>query len=509
MSVPTKVDQKDTPLTRGDVECLLQKAGSPDKLELIGLNLREINLVGFNLEGVNLSEANLFGAILSGANLSRAVLRNTNLFGAVLSGVILSHAVLSCANLSKAILNIADLRQANLSEANFWGADLKQANLSQALLYRADLREANLFGADLWGADLRNAKLFRADLRQADLREANLFEADLRQTILREVHLRGTDLKEIIGADRPDKPKTTTVESSSTFRIRIVEEPLTPHNLTSSLSVVTDLFTRCWLMANRRFADLAEYTKTHDASFAKEAQLFITRITYNTLFDVSLYRDISLSNLTDAMKTIIAGIAQVKLQLEQGEQENQTQDREGAGQESKAILLKQGSVIEREYAIEIAAKAVALLHPNEDEETKALLIETLWPLLVELQHGKRLEFVLPAPFTHPADIQHTVRAGPQSPEKFTFYDDGVYCTAGKAARTLSEKLGRPISVNYIHKLAYRKKHPVRIQYMGDRLLYHLDDIENATIKARKSRKEEESYAETVASCLSVGKQAGK
>jgi uncharacterized protein YjbI with pentapeptide repeats len=62
-----------------------------------------------------------------------------------------------------------------------------------------------------------------------------------------------------------------------------------------------------------------------------------------------------------------------------------------------------------------------------------------------------------------------------------------YSTASEAARYLSEKLGRSISVNYIRKLAHRKKHPVRTQPMGDRLLYHRDDIENATIRQMKRK----------------------
>jgi hypothetical protein len=152
------------------------------------------------------------------------------------------------------------------------------------------------------------------------------------------------------------------------------------------------------------------------------------------------------------------------------------------------MLLRSDFAIERVCAFEIAAKTVALLYPNEDEKTKAQLTETLLPPLVELQHRKELEFVLPAPFVPFECKEYIARYNHNASKNFAYYDDSVYCTAGEAARTLSEKLGRPISVNYIRKLAHRKKHPVRVQSMGDRQLYHLDDIENAAIRKRNPGK---------------------
>ena len=55
------------PLTREDVEGLLEEAGSPERLDLSGQNL-----AGADLRGINLTGANLHGADLHGANLSRA-----------------------------------------------------------------------------------------------------------------------------------------------------------------------------------------------------------------------------------------------------------------------------------------------------------------------------------------------------------------------------------------------------------------------------------------------------
>lgn len=60
-----------------------------------------------------------------------------------------------------------------------------------------------------------------------------------------------------------------------------------------------------------------------------------------------------------------------------------------------------------------------------------------------------------------------------------------YISATDAASVLSQKLGRPIASKYIRKLANRKKHPVRTQPMGNRLLYSREDIEATTIRERK------------------------
>ena len=116
------------PLTREDVERLLQETGSSTKLVLNGGNLGGIDLSGLDLSQANLRNANLSGANLSGANLS----------------------------------------QIKLDFANLNGADLSQANL----------RNANLSGADLSGADLSGADLSGTDLSQADLGKTDLSEVN-------------------------------------------------------------------------------------------------------------------------------------------------------------------------------------------------------------------------------------------------------------------------------------------------------------------------------------------
>lgn len=124
-------------------------------------HLTKLNLGGVNLREVNLRAAYLIGANLRGANLSKADLRETKLIGAYLQN--------------------ANLREADLKEANLKGAYLRDADLKGA-----DLREAILKGANLIGADLRGADLRGVNLKGANLIGVDLGEADLRKTIFDE-----------------------------------------------------------------------------------------------------------------------------------------------------------------------------------------------------------------------------------------------------------------------------------------------------------------------------------
>jgi hypothetical protein len=59
-----------------------------------------------------------------------------------------------------------------------------------------------------------------------------------------------------------------------------------------------------------------------------------------------------------------------------------------------------------------------------------------------------------------------------------------FIAAGDAAKLLSERLGRPITNRYIHKLSIRAKNPIRSQQIGNRWVYHRGDIESTTIRQR-------------------------
>jgi hypothetical protein len=68
----------------------------------------------------------------------------------------------------------------------------------------------------------------------------------------------------------------------------IDEEPLTPQTLALAFSALTELTTKLWLIAQHRFADLIEYTQTHDVRFANEAGSTIAYVTYNSPFNFGL-----------------------------------------------------------------------------------------------------------------------------------------------------------------------------------------------------------------------------
>ncbi|WP_433136415.1 pentapeptide repeat-containing protein [Actinomadura nitritigenes] len=101
------------------------------QVDLSGLHLHAVRLVGadlstMNLTGTNLEHADLRGADLEHADLSRAALRY--------------------ARLHYARLRAVNLEAADLPDADLWCADLRGANLSRTYLEDAELRGADLRG---------------------------------------------------------------------------------------------------------------------------------------------------------------------------------------------------------------------------------------------------------------------------------------------------------------------------------------------------------------------------
>jgi uncharacterized protein YjbI with pentapeptide repeats len=187
---PDQTGGNEVPLTRRDVESLLQTVLAPSDLKLNARNLRGIDLRDFNLAGADLANADLTGAILRSANLQEA-----NLQGADMSLVNLRDA-----DLQGATLQGASLREAMLQRAKLQGVDLSRANLYSANLHGGRLHKADLFGtslvfAILQGADLQGADLREANLQGADLRDANLQETDLRDADLQRAKFEGANLE--------------------------------------------------------------------------------------------------------------------------------------------------------------------------------------------------------------------------------------------------------------------------------------------------------------------------
>ena len=417
----TKV-QRDQPLTRTDIERILHDIGSSNKLTLQRENMANIDLKGFRLSGADLSGANLSGADLTLANLSGANLSGANLSGANLSGVDLSGANLSGANLSGAnlsevylcgVFSGADLSGADLSGANLSGADLSEANLSDTNLSGVDLSRVNLSGVDLSRVNLSSTNLSGADLIDSDFTDAikPLFQQQFLGS----------------GARDLDNPHEKAESTTSTLRITIIEEPLTPYNLAAILSALTELYTKLWLISKGRFADLIEYTQTHDTRFAVEAGLIITKVTYNSPFNMDWKVDLTATGVADALVTAIDGIGQRKerlakamlevqetaQQIEQAKQkadnENQMavlerKERELEIKERQLILLERELEIQKkgiEYALEIAKMMVNQLYPNANDSEKSMIMQSLLSNILQIQNNKAMVLALPVPQNDP------------------------------------------------------------------------------------------------------------
>lgn len=102
------------------------------------VDLRDVELNGFNLAGMNFDNVDLKSAEMNGADLTAASFRG--------------------ASISRAELEGANLNNANLSFANVSAAKLNNASLCQATLSSAELEDASMRGAYLKGAKLDMAR---------------------------------------------------------------------------------------------------------------------------------------------------------------------------------------------------------------------------------------------------------------------------------------------------------------------------------------------------------------
>jgi hypothetical protein len=133
--------------------------------------------------------------------------------------------------------------------------------------------------------------------------------------------------------------------------------------------------------------------------------------------------DISAPSVAEALVTTINGVVVLPKQLEKAKLENQAKALEIKAAERKieredqVALLEQEKqrleieqrrleVIEKqldvqkksiENALELAGKIADTLHPDVDAATRAMVIQTLLPNIIQLQNGKGLELALPAP----------------------------------------------------------------------------------------------------------------
>src|SRR5437667_11964749 len=131
-----------------------------------------------------------------------------------------------------------------------------------------------------------------------------------------------------------------------TVRFRIVEEPLTAQNLITIVSALAELSTKYWLIAKGRFADLIEYTQTHDGRFVQESNIVITRISHNSPMNMDWKVDVSAPSVAEAVVTTIDGITQVKQRIESAKLGNEEkaqqieQAKQRADHEQQMALLE-------------------------------------------------------------------------------------------------------------------------------------------------------------------------
>jgi hypothetical protein len=231
------------------------------------------------------------------------------------------------------------------------------------------------------------------------------------------------------------------IRETSIVPLHIVEEPLTPQNLALILNALTELTTKLWLIAQHRFADLIEYTQTHEVRFANEAGTVITKVSYNSPFNFDWKVDLSAPSVAEALVTTLDGIKQRDTRQQKAELENLAKELENQAkaqkidedkqkaeheqkmaelerkikelefQERQAELMfkieqRRAELLERTIemlnknriiAADIAGNAVNILLPEGDEATKLMLGQSLMPNILQLQEVKGLELVPPEP----------------------------------------------------------------------------------------------------------------
>lgn len=178
-------------------------------------------------------------------------------------------------------------------------------------------------------------------------------------------------------------------------------------NLNTIISALTELSTKYWLIAKGRFAGLVEYTQTYNSQFAEEANIVVTRMTYNSPMNMDLKVDLSAPSVAQAMVTTLDGIVQMPTRLKQKELENQAKTQEIQNAEQQAAHEQQMALLAQEQRrLEIAGRVVDTLHPGADTATRAMEIQALLPNLVQLQNGQGLEVAFPALQGNPSPLEH-------------------------------------------------------------------------------------------------------
>ena len=230
------------------------------------------------------------------------------------------------------------------------------------------------------------------------------------------------------------------VKNSQTRIIPLLinEEPLTPQTLALAFTALTEFTTKLWLIAHHRFADLIEFTQTHDVRFANEAGSTIAWVTYNSPFSFGLQVDKVVPGIADAIMPIVDGLSQRKAKQDKLELDNllapmankaaeehlkQQQDITELEREKREIELeklrlenqkeRQALTEQRlksqfkqiEYALELTGKAVDIVYPHADPEIRPVLIQSLVNNILQLDSMEGLQLFLPEQSSAKSPIQ--------------------------------------------------------------------------------------------------------
>jgi len=227
------------------------------------------------------------------------------------------------------------------------------------------------------------------------------------------------------------------------FKVEIIPlsidvKPLTPQTLAYTFTALTELTTKLWLIAHHRFADLIEFTQTHDVRFANEAGSTIAWVTYNSPFSFGLQVDKVVPGIADAIVTIVDGLSQRKAkqdkleldnllalmankaaeehlkqqqaitELEREKREIELEKLRLENQKERQALTEQrleSQFKQIEYALELTGKAVDIVDPNADPEIRPVLIQSLVNNILQLDSMEGLQLFLPEQSSAKSPIQ--------------------------------------------------------------------------------------------------------
>lgn len=156
----------------------------PSRLQGKQLELRNVNLKGFNIGKRDLFKAKLEAVDLSesycaGVRLAYAEMRHVKFCGANLNGSDLSEADMEDVDFSTAKMNEVQIHSLkNAERLVFDDAEMNKAFFVKSIVRDSSFKNARLTEADFKRAFIRNCSFERADIGAADFSHAYLVDVD-------------------------------------------------------------------------------------------------------------------------------------------------------------------------------------------------------------------------------------------------------------------------------------------------------------------------------------------